>query len=400
MSELSTDIITAVKEIKSAIVRAQSRVAANANAEMLSLYFGIGRYVSYKTQTEKWGTGVIDTISAQLQKEMPGLRGFGARNIRNMRQFYEKWAECLIWQTPSAKLESETKKGGTQPPAPASNGLPAVDGVVWPSPTAKLETAGGMTVTVAEFLSISFSHHMEILSGSKPLEERLFYVHEAALRHFNLDQLRDSIKRDDYHHRGAMPSNFAATIPDAALARKTLAMFRDEYLLDFVNLDDIEAATGEDVDERVVEKSIVANIRQFITEFGKDFSFIGNQYRVEAAGHEHFIDLLFFNRELNALVAVELKKGEFKPIYLGQLNLYLQALDDTVKKPHENPSVGIILCQSADKPYVEYAIRDYNKPLGVATYRTADEMPENLKRALPPIDELRKQLEIADTETK
>ena len=392
MKEISTEVLTAVKEIKSAIVRSQSRVAANANSEMLSLYFGIGRYVSYKTQTEKWGTGVIDTISAQLQKEMPGLRGFSARNIRNMRQFYEKWAEDLIWQTPSAKLESDFKETETLLQASANNDLPAVDRIVWPSPTAKLETSGGMTVTVAEFLSISFSHHMEILSGAKPVEERLFYVHEAALRHFNLDQLRDSIKRDDFHHRGAMPSNFTVTIPDAALARKTLAMFRDEYLLDFVNLDDIEAATGEDVDERVVEKSIVANIRQFITEFGKDFSFIGNQYRVEAAGHEHFIDLLFFNRELNALVAVELKKGAFKPIYLGQLNLYLQALDDTVKKPHENPSVGIILCQSADRPYVEYAVRDYSKPLGVATYRTADEMPEKLRNALPPIDDLRKQL--------
>ena len=392
MTDLPENISLAVREIKSAIVKAQSRVAANANAEMLSLYFGIGRYVSYKTQTEKWGTGVIDTISAQLQKEMPGLRGFSARNIRKMRQFYEKWAEDLIWQTPSAKLESDFKETETLLQASANNDLSAVDRIVWPSPTAKLETSGGMTVTIAEFLSISFSHHMEILSGSKPLEERLFYVHEAALRHFNLDQLRDSIKRDDFHHRGEMPSNFMATIPDATLARKTLAMFRDEYLLDFVNLDDIEAATGEDVDERVVEKSIVANIRQFITEFGKDFSFIGNQYRVEAAGHEHFIDLLFFNRELNALVAVELKKGAFKPIYLGQLNLYLQVLDDTVKKPHENPSVGIILCQSADRPYVEYAVRDYSKPLGVATYRTADEMPEKLRNALPPIDDLRKQL--------
>jgi predicted nuclease of restriction endonuclease-like (RecB) superfamily len=258
-----------------------------------------------------------------------------------------------------------------------------------------------MAVTVAEFLSISFSHHMEILSGSKPLEERLFYVHEAALRHFNLDQLRDSIKRDDFHHRGAMPSNFTVTISDAALARKTLAMFRDEYLLDFVNLDDIEATGGEDVDERVVEKSIVANIKKFIMTFGRDFSFIGNQYRLEVEGHELFVDLLFFNRELNALVAVELKKGSFKPAYLGQLHLYLQALEDNVKKPHENPPVGIILCKSADKAFVEYTVRDFGKPMGVATYRTADEMPENLKRALPPIDELRRQLAIAsDTATE
>lgn len=389
MNKLSTEIVTAVREIKSAIVRAQARVAANANAELLSLYFGIGRYVSHKTKTEKWGTGVIDAISAQLQKEMPGLRGFGPRNIRNMRKFYESWGDGEIWQTPPAKLDNSDGQLIWQTPSAKLD-----DGIVCPSTSTKFSATDGSAVTVAQFLSLSFSHHLEILSGADTMDARLFYISEAAQNHWNLDQLSAAIKRDDFHHRGAMPSNFIATIPDTKLARKTLDMFRDEYLLDFVNLDDIEAATGEDVDERVVEKSIVANIRQFITEFGRDFSFIGNQYRVEAAGHEHFIDLLFFNRELNALVAVELKKGAFKPIYLGQLNLYLQALDDTVKKAHENASVGIILCQSADKPYVEYAIRDYRKPLGVATYRTADEMPENLRRALPPIDELRKQLEI------
>lgn len=387
MNELSTDILTAVKEIKSAIIRAQARVSANANAEMLSLYFGIGRYVSHKTKMEKWGTGVIDSISAQLQKEMPGLRGFSSRNIRNMRKFYESWGDGSIWQTPSAKLDNADGRQIWQTPSAKLE-----DPVICSPLASKLRETDGNAVTVAQFLSLSFSHHLEILSGANTLDERLFYIREAALNHWNLDQLSAGIKRDDFHHRGAMPSNFMATIPDTALARKTLDMFRDEYLLDFVNLDDIEAATGEDVDERVVEKSIVANIRQFITEFGKDFSFIGNQYRVEAAGHEHFIDLLFFNRELNALVAVELKKGAFKPIYLGQLNLYLQALDDTVKKPHENPPVGIILCQSADRPYVEYAVRDYSKPLGVATYRTADEMPEKLRNALPPIDDLRKQL--------
>ena len=392
MDTLPANIASAVRAIKSAIVKAQSRVAANANAEMLSLYFGIGQYVSRKTKTEKWGTGVIDAISRQLQREMPGLRGFSARNMRNMRQFFESWAENIIWQTPSAKLAGGAKSANGAPQKLENVDAQIMDGVIWPPTTAKLEAANGVFISVAEFLLLSFSHHMEILSGTNTIEERIFYIHEAAQQRWDIRKLRDSIKRDDFHHRGTMPSNFAATIPDVVLARKTLGMFRDEYLLDFVNLDDIEAGNGEDVDERVVEKSIVANIRRFITEFGKDFTFIGNQYRVEAAGHEHFIDLLFFNRELNALVAVELKKGAFKPIYLGQLNLYLQALDDTVKKPHENASIGIILCQSADKPYVEYAIRDYAKPLGVATYRTADEMPENLRRTLPPIDELRRQL--------
>ena len=394
MDTLPASIASAVRAIKSAIVKAQSRVAANANAEMLSLYFGIGQYVSRKTKTEKWGTGVIDAISRQLQREMPGLRGFSSKNIRSMRQFYESWAEELIWQPMAAnlKLDDTNAKDGLLPDNMIGNN--EVVQAIWPPAAAKLQTATSIDISASDFLALSFSHHMEILSGASSLEERFFYIRESAQNRWSKWQLRDSIKRDDFHHRGSIPSNFMATIPDETLARKTLGMFRDEYLLDFVNLDDIEAGNGEDVDERVVEKSIVANIRRFITEFGRDFTFIGNQYRVEAAGHEHFIDLLFFNRELNALVAVELKKGAFKPIYLGQLNLYLQALDDTVKKAHENASIGIILCQSADKPYVEYATRDYAKPLGVATYRTADEMPENLRRALPPIDELRRQLTI------
>ena len=392
MNGLSANIVSAVKEIKSAIVKAQSRVAANANAEMLTLYFRIGQYVAHKTKTEKWGTGVIDAISRQLQLEMPGLRGFSGKSIRKMRQFYEMWRDCSIWPSATAKLELNENPVLIRRPTATKT---TSDGVILPPATAKLEMVSGTTVSIAEFLSISFSYHMEILSGAKTLDERLFYIHEAAQNRWNERQLRDSIKRDDFYHRGAMPSNFEKTIPDMALARKTLAMFRDEYLLDFVNLDDIEATDGEDVDERVVEKSIVANIKKFIMAFGRDFSFVGNQYRLEVEGHELFVDLLFFNRELNALVAVELKKGGFKPAYLGQLHLYLQTLEDTLKKPHENPPVGIILCKSADKAFVEYAVRDFDKPMGVATYKTADEMPERLRRALPPIDELRRQLAIA-----
>ena len=376
------NIASAVQEIKSAIVVTQSRVAANANAEMLVLYFKVGGYVAFKTKTEKWGTGVIDAISLQLQKEMPGLRGFSGKSIRKMRQFYEAWRDLPFWPSLTAKLKMI---GGDPEATRYAMGSTGTVTAIQPSATAE-SPADDETMPVAEFLSIGFSSHMEILSGEKNMEGRLFYIHEAVVRRWNERQLREAVKRDEFHHRGALPSNFNKTITDVALARKTIGMFRDEYLLDFVNLDDEEAGDGGDVDERVVEKSIVANIRRFIIEFGRDFSFIGNQYRVEVEGHEHFIDLLFFNRELNALVAVELKMGAFKPIYLGQLNLYLQALDDTVKKPHENPAVGIILCQSADRPYVEYAVRDYNKPLGVATYRTADEMPEHLKHALPPID--------------
>ena len=248
------------------------------------------------------------------------------------------------------------------------------------------------------FMSVGFSHHVEIMAKAKTFDECFYYIQAATAGKWSKYELRDHLKADDYNHIGKMPSNFAATIQSRKNAIAAIRAFRDEYVLDFLNVDDIDASSLDDVDERVLEKAIVSNIKKFILTFGRDFAFLGNQYRMEVAGHEQFIDLLFFNRELNCLVAVELKRGEFKPAYLGQLHLYLQLLEDQHKKPHENPPIGIILCKSADKTFVEYAVRDFDKPMGVATYKTADEMPENLKRALPPIDELKRQLTITEDE--
>ena len=162
-------------------------------------------------------------------------------------------------------------------------------------------------------------------------------------------------------------------------------------MLDFINTENLGEAS-EDIDERIIENQIVNNIKEFIVRFGTDFIFMGNQYRIEVAGEEMFIDLLFFNRELNCLVAVELKTGKFKPSYLGQLNTYLTILDDKVRKEHENPSVGLILCKDMNKAFVDYVIRDYEKPLGVATYKTYKDMPDEMKKALPDVDDLRKLL--------
>lgn len=166
-------------------------------------------------------------------------------------------------------------------------------------------------------------------------------------------------------------------------------MFKDEYLLDYINVEELGARDMVDIDERVVEQTIVHNVKNFIMTFGNDFTFVGNQYHLEKFGKHHYVDLLFYNRELACLVAVELKLGEFKPIYLGQLQTYLQLLDDEVRKPHENPSIGIILCQDADKAYVEYVIQKYDNPMGVATYSTSADMPEKLRNALPNADTLR-----------
>ncbi|MCQ2604563.1 MAG: DUF1016 domain-containing protein, partial [Spirochaetia bacterium] len=199
-----------------------------------------------------------------------------------------------------------------------------------------------------------------------------------------------SIERNDFLHQKELPNNFVNTLSSAKQARKAVQIFKDEYLLDFINVEEIGERDIQDVDEKVVENQIIQNIKNFIMTFGKDFTFVGNQYHLEAYGEEFFSDLLFFNRELNCLVVVELKTGEFKPSYLGQLCTYLRILDDKVKKPHENSTIGIVLCKSMNKEFVEYVIQDYDKPMGVSTYKSMEDMPEKIKKVMPDIEELKK----------
>lgn len=242
-----------------------------------------------------------------------------------------------------------------------------------------------------EFLSVSFSHHIEILSKTRNVEEVLFYLHQTVLHKWDKYALRNRLKADIYRTQGAAANNFMQTLP-ANQAIKAVGMFKDEYLLDFINVEEIDVNKADDVDERVVEQAIVRNIKRFIMTFGRDFAFIGNQYRLEIFNEELFPDLLFFNRELNCMVVVELKKGAFKPGYIGQLQTYMRVLDDKVRKPHENPTIGILLCKSADKAFVEYVIRDFNSPMGVSTYRTAAEMDERIRQSLPDMEEMRRLL--------
>ena len=358
----------AVKSIKEAILRSQYRAAASVNKEQLSLYYGIGRYVSENSRTGFWGKGAIEQISSLLQKELPGLRGFSASNIKSMRIFYEAWESVLNRQPLADDLVLDEKL------LLVEIRQPLADEFNW-----------------SDFLSIGFSHHTEIISKAKTLEARLFYIHECATRYWSKYTLRDYLKTDLYSHRGTFPNNFAQALPDTKQALKAVCSFKDEYLLDFINVEELNEQE-EDLDEKIVEKAIVANVKKFIMTFGQDFSFIGNQYRMEVAGEEMFIDLLFFNRELNSLVAVELKSGKFRTSYLGQLNTYLSALDTYIRKPHENPSIGIILCREMNQTFVEFAVRDYNKPMGVATYHASKDMPERLRNALPDIEDLRKLL--------
>lgn len=365
----------AVSVIKEAILHSQYRAAKMVTGEELSLNFGIGAYVSNRSRQEKWGTSIIESISEQLRRELPGLRGFSARSIRNMRTFYEYWTQYLIWQPSAAKLQLFINQDTID--------IDCFSLQKW-SPVAA-------EINREEFLGISFSHHLEILQKTKDIQEVLFYIHQTVLHKWDKYDLRNRLKEGLYQKQGAAANNFLQTMP-VNDARKAVGMFKDEYLLDYINIDEMEVDKPEDIDERVIEKAIVRNIKQFIMTFGRDFAYIGNQYHLEIFGEELFPDLLFLNRELNCMVVVELKKGAFKPAYIGQLQTYMKVLDDKVRKPHENPTIGILLCKSANKAFVEYVIRDYTHPMGVATYKTAEDMSEELRKALPDMDEMRKLL--------
>ena len=246
---------------------------------------------------------------------------------------------------------------------------------------------------IIEFLSISFTHHIQIIETAKDMDERLFYIRYCHNYKPTTESLPSIIKKQDlYHHQGAMPNNFLATIPDYKQAYRAIKMFKDEYLLDFVNVEEL-GMHEEDVDERVIEQSIVHNIKNFIMTFGKGFTFNGSQVHYDKLGHDHWIDLLFYNRDLRRLVVFELKKGRFKTAYLAQLSSYLRILNDDDRREGEEPPIGIILCKSADKAYVEYIMQDFRQPMGVATYKTADEMDEELMKVLPSKEQLEKLLE-------
>ena len=243
------------------------------------------------------------------------------------------------------------------------------------------------------FLHIGFTHHRVILGKAKGIEERLFYIRRCANEHLTVEALKSSIVADDYHHQGSLPNNFMQTLPAVDQTFRAINTFKDEYLLDYINVEELGIRDRQDVDERVVENAIIHNVKNFILTFGKDFAFVRNQYHLDAFGEDQYIDLLFFNRELNCLVAVELKTGKFKTSYLGQLQGYLSVLDGFERKPHENPSIGLILCKDMNKSFVDYVIQDYAKPMGVATYKTSKDMSDELRKALPDVEALRKLLD-------
>ena len=363
----SSEIVSAVRIIKNAILTSRYNAARLANKELLTLYYNVGEFISVNSRNAKWGTGAIASISELLQKELPGLRGFSEAGIKRMRTFYEGWTKYVTNRPMALDDFSETLNNALIQNRPMALDDFSEQEIEW-------------------FLSVGFSHHYEILIKTSSLQERLYYIHRCATEFWTVEKLRYMLKSNPYNN-SITTTTFDSTIKNPDLRSAALQAFKDEYLLDFVNIEDPDT-----FDEKILENQIVHNIKNFIMAFGKDFAFMGNQYRVMVSGKEYFIDLLFYHRTLRCLVAIELKKNEFKAEYAGKLNLYLSALDEYVKNPDENPSIGIILCRDKDEKTVQFAFRGITTPMGVAKYMTADELPPEIRNALPSAEELKKLL--------
>lgn len=370
----------AVDTIKTAILQSQARAVKAVNEEQLALYYGIGRFVSANTRNKNWGKGILAQISERLRHELPGLRGFGERNLKNMRTFYEEWS--LLDRNSAitiAELDNKSAIANAETKGLADNDTNTIR---------QLQLTNFPDFPLAEFLSISFTHHIRILENVKDPEERMFYIRYCYNYKPVADDVRNIIKTKDlYHHQGNLPNNFLSTIPDYKQAFRTIQMFKDEYLLDFINVEEL-GMHEEEIDERIIEQNIVHKVKNFIMTFGKGFTFAGNQVHYDKLGHDHWVDLLFYNRDLRRTVVFELKKGDFKVAYLAQLSSYLRILNDDDRREGENAPVGIILCKNMDKEYVNYIMQDFKQPMGVATYKTADEIEPELVKLLPPKEEL------------
>lgn len=324
------DYLQTLISLKERILQAQYNSYTAVNSEMILAYLDIGKTISEKTKTG-WGTSVIKQLSIDLQAEFIGVKGFSERNLQRMKLIYEEMQENEISPQLVAKLH--------------------------------------------------WGHISLIFSKIKDKTEREFYLEKTKNEAWSRSILEEKIKNDYFANYKNFQHNFDKALTKQQVANYTL-QFKDEYDLSFLNLPDHH-------NEKHLENALVSNITKMLGQFGSDFAFMGQQFRLELDDKEYFIDILFYHRKLKSLVAIELKVNEFKPEYSQQLNWYLHLLDKTVKYPEDNPSIGILLCKTKSQLTVEYALEIVNKPIGIATY-SYSQLPKEIALSLPNEEQLSK----------
>jgi len=314
-----------LQNLKTEITQARIRVHLSVNKEMIGLYWKIGNQILLKQKEEGWGSKVIENISKDLRKDFPEMKGLSAQNLKYMRKFAETY-----------NLNSISQQ--------------AVDQIPW-------------------------GHIVKVIYDVKNKEQRNWYIRKTIENGWSRNVLSLQIQSNLYTRQGQSINNFQATLPSPQ-SDLVQSIIKDPYNLEFL---DIQGKFHE----RTLEGKLIDNIRDFLLELGQGFAFIGNQYHIELEGEDYYLDLLFYHVKLKCYVVIELKTGKFKPEYAGKLNFYLNLMDKKIKDKSDNPTIGLILCETKEAVTVEYAIEGINKPMGVSQFKLTEILPEKLKKYLP-----------------
>jgi predicted nuclease of restriction endonuclease-like (RecB) superfamily len=328
-----------LRELKERVRVARVQAALVVNRELVLLYWSIGRDILERQDRLGWGAKVIDQLATDLRKEFPDVRGFSGRNLKYMRMLAREWPEGSIGQQLAAQLP--------------------------------------------------WFHTCTLLEKVKDPEKRLWYARKTVANGWSRNTLVIHIERELFEAQGGARTNFATTLPapQSDLARETL---KDPYKLDFLGI-------AEDAEERVIELGLVRHIRDFLLELGQGFAFVGNQVPLRVGEEEFRIDLLFFHLKLRCYVVIELKAGKFRPEHMGKLNFYLSAVDDLLRHPGDQPSIGLVLCKDREDTVAEYALRGMTQPMAVSQYELTKALPEDLKGKLPSVQDLEAELAEPDS---
>lgn len=353
-------------DIKARIRQAQVRATLSANAEMILMYWDIGRMIVERQQHEGWGAGVLKRLALDLRSELSEVKGFSERNLKRMTQFYREYPHLpVIGPRAVAQLESETTISENRPPAVAQINHP---------------------VSVERLVPrISWAHNMLLIQTVKDMQTRLWYMQQIIAQGWSRDVLGVMIKSDAHKRQGKAVTNFdhQLPLPQSDAARQLL---KDPYIFDFLTLE-------EPFHERELETGLVHHLEKFLIELGQGFSFVGRQYHLQVSNKDYYLDLLFYHLKLRSFVVIDLKKGDFKPEYAGKMNFYCSLVDDKLRHETDQPTIGLILCQTKDRILAEYALRDIHKPIGVSDYELTRALPERFKSVLPTIEEIEAELQ-------
>jgi predicted nuclease of restriction endonuclease-like (RecB) superfamily len=361
---MSTDLVfygELLSDLKTRVRQAQLKASLAVNAEMILLYWDVGQMIHQRQQQDGWGTGVIPRLSRDLRNELPELKGFSERNIGYMIRFAREYDVSVILQQPVAKLAESAESSAIIP----QNSCPRI---------------------VRDLLAqIPWGHNILLMEKFKDLPTRLWYAQQTIVNGWSRDTLTSMIKSRTHERQGAAVTNFANRLPapQSELARQLL---KDPYVFDFLTLE-------EPFHERELEVGLVGHVEKFLLELGQGFSFVGRQYPLKVSDNDFYLDLLFYHLKLRCFVVIELKKGKFKPEYAGKVNFYCSVVDDLLRHESDQPTIGLILCQTTDRVLAEYTLRDIHKPIGVADYEFSRALPQELASSLPSIEEIEAELQ-------